>query len=157
MIDNIDNSVVESFGREWTKYDQSKMSNEETLKAFEDYFQIFPWEMLDSNSEGFDMGCGSGRWARYVAPRVSKINCIEPSNAIEIAKKNLNDITNIEFIRGSITNSGIIQGSQSFGYCLGVLHHIPDTESGLKSCVNLLKPGAPFLLYIYYNLENRSW
>ena len=148
--------MVLSFGEEWTTYDQSKMSKEETEEAFKDYFQIFPWEVLGSDAEGFDMGCGSGRWARFVAPHVLKLNCIEPSAAIESAKKNLSDIENVSLIRGSLTDPKIRPGSQSFGYCLGVLHHIPDTESGIKSCVELLKPGSPFLLYIYYNFENRS-
>jgi hypothetical protein len=38
-----------------------------------------------------------------------------------------------------------------------VLHHLPDTVSGIRSCVNLLKPGAPLLLYLYYALENRPF
>jgi hypothetical protein len=42
-----------------------------------------------------------------------------------------------------------------FGYSLGVLHHVPDTQSGLSACVKLLKPGAPFLLYLYYAFDNR--
>ena len=42
-----------------------------------------------------------------------------------------------------------------FGYALGVLHHVPDTEAGIRSCVEKLKPGAPFLLYLYYALDNR--
>ena len=40
---------------------------------------------------------------------------------------------------------------------MGVLHHIPDTESALKDCSRLLKQGAPFLLYLYYNFENKPW
>src|SRR5574341_2628577 len=47
--------------------------------------------------------------------------------------------------------------SMDFGYSLGVLHHVPDTEAGLSACVNVLKPGAPFLLYLYYAFENRPW
>ena len=42
-----------------------------------------------------------------------------------------------------------------FGYSLGVLHHVPDTQAGLEACVRKLKPGAPFLLYLYYALDNR--
>jgi hypothetical protein len=45
-----------------------------------------------------------------------------------------------------------------FGYSLGVLHHIPDTEQALHACVRPLKPGAPFLLYLYYAFDNRpAW
>ncbi len=42
-----------------------------------------------------------------------------------------------------------------FGYSLGVLHHVPDTALGIKMCVSKLKPGAPFLLYLYYALDNK--
>jgi len=45
--------------------------------------------------------------------------------------------------------------SMDFGYSLGVLHHIPNTQKGINSCVAKLKPGAPFLLYLYYALENK--
>ena len=36
-----------------------------------------------------------------------------------------------------------------------MLHHIPDTRKALADCAAALKPGAPFLLYLYYALENR--
>lgn len=42
-----------------------------------------------------------------------------------------------------------------FGYSLGVLHHVPDTLGALRSCANKLKPGAPFLIYLYYRFDNR--
>jgi SAM-dependent methyltransferase len=49
-------------------------------------------------------------------------------------------------------------GSQDFGYSLGVLHHVPDTAAAIRSCVELLKPGAPLLLYLYYAFDNRpAW
>ncbi len=35
------------------------------------------------------MGCGSGRWARWVAPKVGRLHCIDPSIAIDVARKNL--------------------------------------------------------------------
>lgn len=42
-----------------------------------------------------------------------------------------------------------------FGYSLGVLHHVPDPLSGLADAVAALKPGAPFLVYLYYAFDNR--
>jgi hypothetical protein len=36
-----------------------------------------------------------------------------------------------------------------------VLHHIPDTQAGIKACADKLKPGAPLLLYLYYAFDNR--
>ena len=51
----------------------------------------------------------------------------------------------------------LADASLDFAYCLGVLHHLPDTVAGLRSCVRKLKPGAPLLVYVYYALDNRPW
>ena len=94
---NIDAETVASFGDEWSRFDQSHMSDEEALKAFEGYFSIFPWEKLPPDAEGFDMGCGSGRWARWVAPRVGLLHCVDPSDAVCVARRNLADLDNIVY------------------------------------------------------------
>ena len=91
-----------SFGDEWSKFDQSQMSKEEAKEIFEKYFSIFPWHNLPKNSEGFDMGCGSGRWASFVAPRVSILHCIDPSSALDIAKLKLKKFNNINFYNSSV-------------------------------------------------------
>ena len=152
---NIDKKTVESFGKEWLHFNQSEMTDHEDEKAFTEYFSVFPKSVFSDRSEGFDMGCGSGRWAKHVAPLVGKLNCIDPSDAITVAAVNLQHLDNVNLISGSLSEPNIEPNSQDFGYCLGVLHHIPNTEAGINSCVSLLKPGAPFLLYIYYFFENR--
>ena len=154
---NMDAETVASFGDEWSRYDQSSMSYSEASEIFMAYFSIFPWDMLPSNPVGFDMGCGSGRWAKFVAPKVGRLNCIDPSSALDIARRNLIDFKNVEYIKASVSESGIPINSQDFGYSLGVLHHVPDTESAINSCVSLLKPGAPLLVYLYYAFDNRGW
>tara|TARA_B100000614_G_C14534407_1_gene487842 strand:+ start:758 stop:1588 length:831 start_codon:yes stop_codon:yes gene_type:complete len=155
---NIDKKVADDFGAEWEKYDQSALDENQLKIAWNQYFKIFPFNKLVSNAEGFDMGCGSGRWAKFVAPLVGKLNCIDPSvRALNVAKKNLFEFENISFINASVSDDMLPFESQDFGYCLGVLHHIPDTKKGIESCAKALKKGAPFLLYLYYNFENRSF
>jgi len=156
-MNNIDFKTVESFGEEWLLFDQLGMSELESEVAFKQYFSIFPWDILPASAEGFDMGCGSGRWAKFVAPKVFRLNCIDPSIAIHVAKKCLVNFENIVFHKTSVDNSGLAEESQDFGYSIGVLHHIPNTDEGLNSCVKLLKKGAPLLLYIYYSFENRPF
>jgi SAM-dependent methyltransferase len=153
---NIDPRTVQSFGHEWSQFDQSGLSSEEHRALFNLYFGIFPWNEVGPTASGFDMGCGSGRWARLVAPRVGHLTCIDPSEeALAVAKRNLSGQANVSFVVGSTERPGIPEGSQDFGYSLGVLHHIPDTEAALKQCVQLLKPGAPFLVYLYYSFDNK--
>lgn len=155
FANNLDLKTVESFGEEWSRYDQTKLNYQEAEKYFNDYFAVFPWESITTDSIGFDMGCGTGRWARLFADKVKLLNCIEPSKAINVAKKNLADKKNLCFIKGDVNNSGLKSNTQDFGYCLGVLHHIPDTQEAINACVKLLKPGAPFLVYIYYFFEDK--
>ena len=150
-----DRKTIQSFGDEWTRFNQKNIDNSELMKIFNSYFEIFPWHKIKKNSNGFDAGCGSGRWAKFVAPRVKVLNCIEPSKAIDVAKKNLSNFNNINFYNSTIQDLKIKSASQDFGYVLGVLHHISDTESALKSCVRVLKKGSPLLIYMYYNFENR--
>ena len=84
---NIDKEVVSGFGDEWARFDQSELSEGERMIRFEGYFSVFPWHSLPDSAEGFDLGCGSGRWAALVAPRVGLLHCIDPSSALDIARK----------------------------------------------------------------------
>ena len=156
-MSNIDPKTVASFGDEWTRFDQSGMSKEEAQKVFSEYFAIFPWDELPPDAQGFDMGCGSGRWALWVAPKVGHLHCIDPSNAIEIARANLLAHGNVSFHHGSVDSQCLPSNSQDFGYSLGVLHHVPNTAAAIRSCVELLKQGAPLLLYLYYAFDNRPY
>lgn len=154
---NIDRKVVDGFGDEWSRFDQSALEERELREIFDGYFAVFSWSELPAGAEGFDMGCGSGRWARLVAPRVGRLHCVDPSGALEVARRNLAGHANCVFHQASVDECGLPEGSQDFGYCLGVLHHVPDTAGGIAACVRKLKPGAPFLLYLYYAFDNRPW
>jgi len=157
--DNIDPQTVEGFGREWAAFDQAALGEREHRALFDAYFSIFPWDRLPPGAEGFDLGCGSGRWAAGVAPRVGRLHCIDPSEqALAIAKHNLRAVPNVHCHLAAADTIPLEDDSQDFGYSLGVLHHIPDTASALADCVRKLKVGAPFLLYLYYNLDGRpTW
>jgi ubiquinone/menaquinone biosynthesis C-methylase UbiE len=152
---NADLKTIEGFGDEWTRFDQVEMSENDAKQLFESYFSIFPWDALPKDAIGFDLGCGSGRWAKFVSARVGKLHCIDPSKAIEIARKNLRMQTNCEFHHASVDDIPLPDQSMDFGYSLGVLHHIPDTSAALSACVSKIKPGAPFLVYLYYAFDNR--
>ena len=157
-MNKLDKNVIEDFGKEWQAYNQTNVKSDELEKLFKNYFNIFPFELIGEKSEGFDMGCGSGRWAKLIAPNVRKLNCIEPSKlAIDEAKKNLKLFKNCIFFNNDVFANPLKDNSQDFGYCLGVLHHTSDTELGLKICTNKLKRGAPFLLYLYYKFDNKPF
>jgi SAM-dependent methyltransferase len=155
MNNNRDSKTIDGFGDEWKRFDQTNLSLDDASQIFHSYFSIFPWSSLPENAIGFDLGCGSGRWANFVAPRVGQLHCIDPSVAIDVARNNLSSHPNCEFHIASADDIPFPNHSMDFGYSLGVLHHIPDTSAALVSCVAKLKPGAPFLLYLYYSFDNR--
>ena len=157
MKKNIDKATVDSFGDEWGRFNQADLSSKEAQEIFDQYFSIFPWQSLPQNAEGFDLGCGSGRWAKIMVKKVGHLHCIDPSNAIEVAKELLSDVSNASFYKKSVDEFSLPINSQDFGYSLGVLHHVPDTAGAVKVCASLLEPGAPFLMYLYYALENKSF
>lgn len=156
---NIDQHTVDGFGEEWAAFDQSGLPPEEHERWFQAYFRIFPWAALPHGAEGFDLGCGSGRWALKVASRVGLLHCIDPAaKALEVARRRIGGLLNVRFHHAGASNLPLAAGSQDFGYSLGVLHHVPDTRAALQEAVQLLKPGAPFLLYLYYALDDRpAW
>lgn len=156
MTRNLDSRTVDSFGDEWSRFDQEAIQGGEAQSIFEEYFRVFPWDALPANPSGFDMGCGSGRWARLVAPRVGRLHCIDPSAALDVARRTLGELDNVVFHQASVDDGVLPDASQDFGYSLGVLHHVPDTAAAIHSCVRMLKPGAPFLVYLYYRFDNRS-
>lgn len=154
--ENLDEAVVNGFGREWSTFDQTAVSSDELRAIFDQYFALFPWSTLAADATGFDLGCGSGRWAQFCAPRVGQLHCIDPSEAaLAVARKNLVGAGNCVFHHAGVDDLPFEHGSMDFAYALGVLHHIPDTCAGIQACVEKLKPGAPCLLYLYYAFDNR--
>jgi SAM-dependent methyltransferase len=153
---NIDPDTVAGFGREWRRFDQGAVQPEENLRTFQSYFAVFPWEKLSRHAEGFDAGCGSGRWAAQVAPRVGRLHCIDASAAaLEVARRNLGGHDNVVFHEAPLSAMPVADAGMDFGYSLGVLHHLPDPHAGLAACVRKLKPGAPMLVYVYYALDDK--
>lgn len=154
--DNLDLATVRDFGREWQRFDQKPLSKAELERAFGEYFAVFPWADLPPTAVGFDAGCGSGRWAGMVAPLVGHLHCIDASDAaLDVARENLAGVGNVTFHAVPLDRISLLDGSMDFGYCLGVLHHLPNPAAGLANCIAKLKPGGVFLLYVYYAFDNR--
>ena len=103
-----------------------------------------------------DIGCGSGRWARFVAPQVDRLTCVDASEeAVAVARRALSSHANVD-VRVAVAGAlPFADHTFDFGYSLGVLHHTPEPEAALRDCVRVLKPGAPLLVYLYYALDDR--
>lgn len=152
---NIDWNTVNSFGDEWSRFDNF---SEYELKTFgDDYFDIVTDKMINASSSVLDVGCGSGRWTKYLTKRVGKIEAIDPSEAVFTASKMLQKDENVRVTQASVDNIPFEDDSFDFVFSLGVLHHLPDTPKAINACVKKVKSGGHFLVYLYYALDNRGF
>ena len=81
---NIDDEVVDHFGREWAKYNYlNGLASEALDKQFMAYTSPINLEEFDNKySIAADFGAGSGRWAERLVPFFHKVYALEPSAAI---------------------------------------------------------------------------
>ena len=151
---SIDVKTVESFGKEWEKFNSFHESDLDSSAA--EYFDLLDQTGVHSGSTAIDIGCGTGRWSRYLYDKVGFIEAIDPSNSLFSAVKYNEDLTNIRFTKASVGNIPFKDESFDFGLCLGVLHHTPDTQFGIDMIYQKLKKDGWLLLYLYYNLDSRG-
>lgn len=151
---NIDETTVKSFGEEWKAF--HKFDDKELQRIGDEYFDIVTPEMYGANKIAADFGCGTGRWTKYFAGKVGAIAAIDPSEAIYAAAQVLDKVNNVQLYKASIDNLPFPDNYFDFGFSLGVLHHIPDTSMAMDACVKKVRPGGHFLVYLYYNFDNRG-
>ncbi|MBI2281345.1 MAG: class I SAM-dependent methyltransferase [Bacteroidetes bacterium] len=151
---NFDEKTVKSFGEEWLKF--NSFSPKEINVAGSQYFDIIDNKLLNATSVVLDLGCGSGRWTKFVASKVKLVEAIDPSTAIFSAASLNENETNVRITQASVSNIPFDDETFDFVICLGVLHHIPNTQQALIDVVKKIKKGGAILLYLYYNLDNRG-
>jgi SAM-dependent methyltransferase len=150
---NIDRETVDSFGEEWTRF--SEFDPAEIKRVGDEYFDLMK-DSFKGNELALDLGCGSGRWSAYVAPKVGFVEAVDPSSAVYIASGMLKDFPNVRVTQCDVDSLPFADDSFDFIFSLGVLHHIPDTAAAIKSAIKKLKPGGRILLYLYYRFDNRG-
>ena len=152
--ENIDQKTVESFGEEWSKF--ANFNDQEISRIGNEYFDIVNSNHLNENSIVLDLGCGSGRWTKYLSPKVKCIEAVDPSDAVLSASQLLSENKNVRVSKSSVDNIPFQNNSFDFAFSLGVLHHIPNTEKALMNVVEKVKINGWVLIYLYYSLDNRG-
>lgn len=138
-----------TFGEEWSEHGEVLP---EHRREFENYFDLADVSSLEQ-ARVADLGCGSGRWATFVAPHCREIVLVDFSEAIFVARENLRAADNAAFVLGDVLDLPFGDDAFDFAYCLGVLHHLP--VDALDACRRLARLTPKLLVYLYYALDNR--
>lgn len=107
---------------------------------------------------------GSGSFSPYptaIANRKAVITALDLSKAnLGRAKlhTSLHLCFNVKFVEGDLVDARAILGDQHFHFidCYGVLHHIPDVDSALRSIHSLLEKNAIVRIMVYSTGARRS-
>ncbi|HVZ95732.1 MAG TPA: class I SAM-dependent methyltransferase [Chitinophagaceae bacterium] len=152
--ENIDEQVISDFGEEWSKFNYfaDKVIND----MAEEYFDILNDEIVNQHTYAIDIGCGTGRWTKYIASKAGFVEAVDPSDAIFVADRLLADVKNVRLSKASVDTLPFDDEIFDFAMSIGVLHHIPDTPKALMECVKKIKKGGYFYVYLYYNLDRRG-
>jgi SAM-dependent methyltransferase len=155
---NIDNEVVQHFGKEWAKFNYSDGRADGALDdQFAAYTEPIDLSIFDGlKSSAADFGAGSGRWTERLKPYFKKIYALEPSiEAVQVLKSKFKNDEQIQILNQSVEKNSIPDNSLDFAMSLGVLHHIPDTQLALQDVRKKLKKNGTFLCYLYYKIEDK--
>ncbi|HUI04012.1 MAG TPA: class I SAM-dependent methyltransferase [Acidimicrobiales bacterium] len=137
--------TLESFGFEWNTFDDVR---EEDAQFATVYFRDVDFDSLRGKT-GVDVGCGKGRYTRFLAPHLDGLVALDGSRAVEAAARNLREFPNVLVVRADLQRAPVSPGSVDFVTCLGVLHHLRDPRQGFAVLVRMLAPGGRLLVYLY--------
>jgi SAM-dependent methyltransferase len=156
--ENLDQDVIDGFGREWAAFDYAE---NDTKEALDTQFKAYcsPIDLAQFNSESAvaaDIGAGSGRWSERLLPYFSLVYVLEPSDrAISVLETKFSNEPRIKILQESVGANSIPDTSLDLAMSLGVLHHIPNTALAIREISSKIKSGGTFLCYLYYKLENK--
>jgi SAM-dependent methyltransferase len=139
-----------SFGAEWDAFADLLPEHGE---EFHQYFDLVDLEALGA-ARVADLGCGSGRWSSFLAPRVRELVLVDFSEAIFVARRNLRGCSSAIFVMADVTRLPFRADFADLVVCLGVLHHLPVPALDAVRRLGSYAPRA--LVYVYYALDNRA-
>jgi len=140
-----------TFGKEWQKYPEILPGHEAEFKL---YFDLVNTGDL-AGARICDLGCGIGRWSYFLKDKARELVLLDFSEAIFVARKNLEGAKNCLFFMGDIKELPFRENFAALVFSLGVLHHLP--TDALDEVRALAKYSKKLLIFLYYSLDNRPY
>jgi len=139
-----------AFGYEWTNYPEILPEHE---RQFLGWISVIDAPTIEGKSV-VDAGCGNGRnshWlAKYGAKLVLAFDVEEMT--VKVAEKNLANRPECKVLQSSIYDvDNLVEYHERFDYVfsIGVIHHLSDPVSALKSLRGLAGPNGKLIIWVY--------
>lgn len=135
----------DSFSYQWTTFSEMVCDFQDN---FWNYLHPATPEMFRGRL-GLDAGCGFGRHIYHAAACGAEMVGMDFSKAIDSTRRNTRHLPNVHLVQGDIYAPPLAEGVFDFVYSIGVLHHLPDPERGLRSLTPMLRPGGMAFIWVY--------
>lgn len=149
-------NYARSFAYQWRRWPRLQFESENVGKPMEGHTRRM-WERivafhertLDVRGTVVDVGCGPGRFVDVARRKGARVIGIDYSAAVEVAQGNFADDPDVCICQADALNLPIRSQSVEGVFSIGVLHHTPDPELGVREAHRILQEGGWFALCVY--------
>jgi SAM-dependent methyltransferase/uncharacterized protein YbaR (Trm112 family) len=134
----------EAFGYEWTWAADYHAAN------FADWLpEGLTAEDLFPGRVGLEVGCGAGRHAAATARLAKEHFAVDLSRAVDAAFPRTRALPNCHVIQADAFHLPFAKATFDYVYCLGVLQHLPNPETGFHALAGQTRLGGLLLVNVY--------
>lgn len=151
-----DEGYSDNFGYQWNRWARIQFEDENAGKPMENFTKNMFKSITQFSSKKLknkivlDMGCGPGRFTDVAVEMGAKLIAVDYSTAIDAAKKNFtNKSADILFVQADALKLPIKNDAVDYCFTIGVLHHTPSPEAGVKEAFRVTKPDGEFAIRVY--------
>ncbi len=142
-----DEQYVESFGDEWTIFNNVKNKSKIFDNDIKNYLALNKEDI--KGKRVLEIGCGTGPYLQKNAQVADEIIGIDLSRAVESSQKNVGHLPNVTIMQADLFNLPFKEGVFDVVYSLGVLHHTPNTHKAFKSIVPYVRKNGILSIWLY--------